>query len=154
MAALTQPTGAQLAAVFPSQAGSLPTVGTLAAGDITAYIASDTTGNVVTTTTTYIRALIAGAGIDPDNLTALQFVVANSALKYACIYELLQLDLANRQCIPLEDGRGLQFDSYQAKMQQARELAANELRSLGITQSRYWIFQAASIERIQNCNHG
>jgi len=149
MATLVQPTAQNIVGFYPAELGTSQTVGTLDADAITGYIAANPAYNVVTLTTSYIRSLLS----DPDNLNATDFPNAYNALIWACIYELLSFDLANRECVPDEQGGGIQATTYHAKLWQAASYVGQYLLAVGVSNSKYWRHDTASVELINDCNH-
>lgn len=129
MTALTQPTAAQILGFVPVESGEPPVLGTLKEATITAYIAANPLTNVVAECTAYIRGFFS----DPDNLSATVYHHAYAALIAACSYELLTLDMLNRQGIPSAEGGGIEIQAYQMKLTNFAYMAGSSLRQAGVT---------------------
>lgn len=141
---LTQPTGAQIVAFFPSPGGALSVIGSLGEDTIDALVTNWPLSNPILIATTRIRELFE----DPDDLTDLEFLDANPALYWACIWELLKYDRSSQALIPNQQGGNLNYQGYETQMAHCLENVSRHLMALNIRESAYHYSPASQIARV------
>lgn len=127
----------------------MATIGTLDADTIDDLVTAWPLNNPLLIATTRIRELFD----DPDDLTDTEFLDANPALYWACIWEILKYDRSSQMSIPNQQGGNLNNEAYDLHMNHAAENVGRHLMQLDIRQSFYHFYPTPQSARIGKCYH-